>query len=225
MAYCSLFFGTQYFLVLFAEYTSYSSCLKNNDYSHLPVVEHFDYLRNIRIPEGVFFSAKGLVKKNDYGQNDGDDEDDYSGGSSMLDGVSYGPSSPVQQFTGLPASHNSHRPSSSSHGLYSVSGQHNLPSSSPGAAYHAHHASDAARRPSLSRGQSNGSNALPRLSSVAPLPPTGHFALHSPHSPQPLSPNNTSSGHYFSSQPPSPQNYRPLSSEDRRALNTFKVVL
>lgn len=199
---------------------------KNNDYSRLPVIEHYDYLRSIRVPEGVFFSAKGLVKKNERGQTEGEDDEDYSGGSSMYDGVSYGPSSPVQHFAALPASHNNHRPSSSQHGMYSPAGQHPAPSSASVPAYQSRQTSVSAPRPSLSRVSSYGPSSLPRLSSVAPLPLPGHFTLQSPVSPlQPSTPSSVSSGHYFSSQPPSPQTYRPLSSEDRRALSTFRVVL
>ncbi|KAI5121132.1 hypothetical protein M0805_002804 [Coniferiporia weirii] len=156
-----------------------------NDYTRLPVIESYDYLRKIRIPDGIFFSTKGLIKKTDHAPPDGDEDDDYSGGSSMYDGVSFGPSSPSTRSPTTPYS----VPSPATVHIYQAT-------SSP-----------TSLRSSQARAAGRDTNALPRLSSIAPLPPPGHFALHlsSPGSPT--------------------QAYRPLSSEDRRALNTFKVVL
>ncbi|THH04901.1 hypothetical protein EW145_g5185 [Phellinidium pouzarii] len=195
-----------------------------NDYTRLPVIESYDYLRSIRIPDGIFFSTKGLVKKTDQVPADGDDDDDYSGGSSMYDGIAYGPSSPVQSYS-VPRSLENRQRSNSQHGTYSPITLYSVPSPTSSHVYNAHQPSSVAIRSPQLRMSSRDLNALPKLSSVAPLPPPGHFALHLSSSPTRINPGGYASAHYSPVHSSSPHTYQPLSSEDRRALNTFKVIL
>jgi hypothetical protein len=39
--------------------------LKGNDYTRLPVIENYDYLRNIHVPHGVFLNSKILSTRTD----------------------------------------------------------------------------------------------------------------------------------------------------------------
>ncbi|OCB85023.1 hypothetical protein A7U60_g7980 [Sanghuangporus baumii] len=181
------------------------------DYTHLPVIENFEYLRRIRVPDGVFFSAKGLVKRSDDPHADVDGEDDTSAGSSMYNGDDVGGSSPVQQHflrdrmpgNGLKLSH----------------------------AYETRHSNDQSlqgvHHQSLPRANSRDLSTLPRLSTIAPLPQQGYYTLHSPSSPNSMyGDGSDSSVRHLSPVHVSPsRSYRPLSPEDRRALSTFKVVL
>ena len=64
---------------------------KSTDYSRLPVVEHYDYLRRIRVPHGVFLSSKGSIRRSD---GDGDDDEGSVGSSSLYDGSDVGRISP-----------------------------------------------------------------------------------------------------------------------------------
>ncbi|KAG7086080.1 hypothetical protein E1B28_003597 [Marasmius oreades] len=49
-----------------------------NDYLHLPVIESYDYLRTIRVPEGIFLNSKSLSSRMDqYPCSLGPDEGDY----------------------------------------------------------------------------------------------------------------------------------------------------
>ncbi|KLO12170.1 hypothetical protein SCHPADRAFT_941438 [Schizopora paradoxa] len=182
-----------------------------NDYNRLPVIENYDYLRNIRIPEGIFFSSKGSGKRGDRSNPYGDDDDDYQ---SSYDGGSYGPPSPVQHLAG-PSDLEHRRRSNSQHGGYPSDMRFQSPGHGilrPGST-----------RPLVPRTISHDSAALPRLASIAPLPSTNHH--HSiQYSPSPIEPNSGSS-RFPPSHLPSSSNYLPLSPEDRRALNTFKVVL
>lgn len=181
-------------------------------------MENYDYLRNIRIPDGIFFSSKGMVRKSDRLLSGDEDDDYHSGGSSMHDGVSYGPSSPVMQHFATPE-HLEHRHrSNSQHSSYPYDPRYPMPSN---VHPHALHNAAASQRPSGHRTFSHDSGTLPRLSTIAPLPPSAQYP--SPTSPIPH--GHTPSSRFSSSQLPSPQSYLPLSPEDRRALNTFKVVL
>jgi len=180
-----------------------------NDYTRLPVVENYDYLRTLRIPDGVFFSSKGIIRKNErYASNSEDEDDEFNSGST--DGGSYGPSSPVQAYS-TSAEHSQRQRYGGQHtDAHYASGGHNVP-----------HSSSFVPRPAPSRALSHDSAALPRLSTIAPLPSPHHL----PYSPS--SQNQSGSGHLRIHPPSSSstQNYLPLSPEDRRALNTFKVVL
>lgn len=182
------------------------------------MVENYDYLRNLRIPDGVFFSSKSLLRKSDRTFS-GDEDDEYqSGGSSMHDGLSYGPSSPVMQKIGesdihsqRPRSHTAFAASNTVDDYYSRKGSFETNSR-----HQFHHSTGP--RPGANRSVTYDSGSLPRLSTIAPTP---QYVLVSPASPT-LSPGN---GIFHGPHLPGPQGYMPLSSEDRRALNTFKVIL
>ncbi|KAF8584735.1 hypothetical protein K439DRAFT_1646841 [Ramaria rubella] len=97
-----------------------------SDYTRLPVVEDYDYLRRIRIPAGVYVSAKGMQSNSDqYGDNDDDDNygsprspSSYKLGSSSAYTPSSLPTTPQYASTGRDnstyySSSNSHSRSSS----------------------------------------------------------------------------------------------------------------
>lgn len=221
--------GTLLLTFLSALFLCQSGChthfllMQGNDYLRLPVMENYDYLRNIRIPENIFFSSKGLVKKSDR-MLSGDEDDDYhSGGSSMHDGMSYGPASPVSQYASPVEPHDYRNRPSSQQGVYPFDPRY--ASAGPSSSQHyPRPQSSAGHRPSSHRTLSHDSGSLPRLSAIAPLnSPPGQYSLHSP-SPTSASPTSPTSSRY-APRLASPQTYQPLTSEDRRALNTFKVVL
>ncbi|KAH8108271.1 Gti1/Pac2 family-domain-containing protein [Phellopilus nigrolimitatus] len=197
-----------------------------NDYARLPVIESYDYLRNILVPDRIFFSARGVIKKNETTSAVEDEDEDYSGGSSMLDGVSFGPSSPVQQHTAMPDQYETRPRSDSQHATYPSSTSYRAPVSSAGNADQVQRSSLTVLRPA-SRSFSHDLGALPKLSTITSLPPPGHFAKHasSSNSPLQISPGGYMPAHRASAYLSSSQNYQPLSSEDRRALSTFKIIL
>ncbi|KAF9816964.1 hypothetical protein IEO21_03729 [Rhodonia placenta] len=135
-----------------------------DDYTHLPLIDDYDFLRSLRVPEGVFTSPRGnptRVGRADSGheQARGDLEPESSSSSSSSS------TSVVTNSTGS----------------------------------------------TTSRHSSSGALPLPRLSNVVPIQYLGpslssHGSSHSP-----ISPNGSS--------------YVGLTSEDRRALNSFRVVL
>lgn len=51
--------------------------LQGSDYTRLPVVEDYDYLRRIRVPKGIYISSKGLQMQSDSSY-DNEEEDAYS---------------------------------------------------------------------------------------------------------------------------------------------------
>ncbi|TFK37239.1 Gti1/Pac2 family-domain-containing protein [Crucibulum laeve] len=139
-----------------------------NDYVRLPVIENYDYLRNIRVPTGVFLSNKVLCTRTDRIAEYSDESEIYEEGSH----------SPVSSYEYSPHP------------------------SSPVASYYP---------PPLS----------PQISSHTKiiLPPINALASHGrrPHLPHTRS-VPASTGNFHST-------YAPLSSEDRRALDSFRVVL
>ncbi|KAI0351153.1 hypothetical protein OH77DRAFT_974740 [Trametes cingulata] len=160
-----------------------------DDYTRLPVVENYEYLRNIRVPEGIFTSAKGNIARFGRALDDSDGHDplqtnrDYQDWSPAPWAV---PSSPSAH--GLPIAE---RPLSSSS------------SSSSSTAMRSTHYSVGSHRSSSSAG------VLPRLATVVPV---AH--LTPPSSPMyPTTPGGI------------PSSYKPLTSEDRRALNSFRLAL
>ena len=185
--------------------------MKGTDYTRLPVVENFEYLRRIRIPDGVFFSAKGLIKRTEDAHADVDGDDDTSAGSSMYGGEDLAGSSPVQQKFPRDRMQVDSAVSSSHHDARYTNGQ----------------TLQASHQQLPSRANSRDPSTLPRLSTIAPLPRPGHYSLQSPSSPTSVyGDGSDSSARRLSSVHVSPsRNYRPLSPEDRRALSTFKVVL
>ncbi|KAJ3573276.1 hypothetical protein NP233_g2521 [Leucocoprinus birnbaumii] len=148
-----------------------------SDYSRLPNIEHYDYLRNIRVPNGVFISNKNLCGKPDrpsYGSDDSEFYDD-----------------------GPPALVYAHRPNMQS-GYSPI-----LPSPTPAPQY-----------PLSPQLQYPGS----RLS----LPPINGMGSPTHEMRKPVLPDPRGS---VPQQSGSSSVYAPLSSEDRRALDKFRVVL
>jgi len=142
---------------------------QGNDYSRLPVVDNYDYLRNLTVTEGVFVSNRGVQKPSTFpSASDGEDED--------------GGYSPRQsQMSPSPTS----SPSSNT-------------ASSP--------------YPYASQGTSSfySQASLPRLSAI--LPVHGSVGSVNQHQTSPVGRHTN-------------QQYAPLSAEDRRVLNSFRVVL
>ncbi|KAI0665538.1 Gti1/Pac2 family-domain-containing protein [Trametes maxima] len=161
-----------------------------DDYTRLPIVENYEYLRNLRVPEGIFTSAKGNIARFGRTLDDSDGQDSVHAGRDYQEWTPAPwaiPSSPNGR--GIPSSD---RPLSSS--------------SSSGSSTTALHP------PQYSLGSPRTSSAagvLPRLATVVPVshltPPTSPM--------YPTTPGGV------------PSNYRPLTSEDRRALNSFRLAL
>ncbi|OSC98351.1 hypothetical protein PYCCODRAFT_1375383 [Trametes coccinea BRFM310] len=160
-----------------------------DDYTRLPVVENYEYLRNIRVPEGIFTSAKGNIAR--FGRT----LDDSDGQDSGVAGRDYQDWSPAPWA--VPAS-----PS-----VRGIPGADRPLSSSSSSS------SSTAVRPTLypagGHRSSGSTGVLPRLATVVPV---GHPTP--PISPvYPTTPGGT------------PGSYKPLTSEDRRALNSFRLAL
>ncbi|TFK88961.1 hypothetical protein K466DRAFT_575093 [Polyporus arcularius HHB13444] len=160
-----------------------------DDYARLPVVENYEYLRNIRVPEGIFTSAKGNIARFGRVLEDSDGQEvphagrDYHDWTpapwALASSVSRGAPTVDRPMSSSSSSSSSATLRTSSQ--YSV-GQH---------------------RPSSATG------TLPRLATVVPVGP-----LTPPASPiYPTSPRSGAS------------NYKPLTAEDRRALNSFRLAL
>lgn len=164
--------------------------LQGDDYTRLPVVENYEYLRNIRVPAGIFTSAKGNITRFGRTLDDSDGHEPSHAGRDYQEWAPAPwalPSSPV--IRGLPTGD---RPMSSS-----SSSSSSAPLHTSGQYLVGHH------RPSSAAG------TLPRLATVIPVGP-----LTPPTSPRyPTSPGGI------------PSSYKPLTSEDRRALNSFRLAL
>ncbi|KAG1847205.1 Gti1/Pac2 family-domain-containing protein [Suillus subalutaceus] len=161
-----------------------------DDYVRLPVIESYDYLRNLRVPGGIFVSSKANGSRTDRFSYTTDGIEPYNSAShghghpsqySMLQGVPRGPMSPASSSSSIPLSPTQH---------------HSRPLPSSGAAM----------------GPGRAETSLPSISILTGLQDT-------PESRQPHSSPSVQLGH------PSPTTYSPLSAEDRRVLNSFKVVL
>ncbi|KAI0027394.1 Gti1/Pac2 family-domain-containing protein [Vararia minispora EC-137] len=85
---------------------------QGNDYSRLPVVDNYDYLRSLRVPEGVYVSNRGAGKPLASPASDGEDDDGsiYAGFR-----ASQPPSSPTVSSSSSTYSHSS---AGSSHYTY-----------------------------------------------------------------------------------------------------------
>lgn len=162
--------------------------LQGDDYTRLPVVENYEYLRNIRVPEGIFTSAKGNIARFGRVLEDHDGHEPPHAGRDYHDwtpapwaltsAVSRGAPSVDRPMSSSSSSSSSATLRTSSQ--YSV-GQH---------------------RPSSAMG------TLPRLATVVPVGP-----LTPPASPMyPTTPGGV------------PGSYKPLTAEDRRALNSFRLA-
>ncbi|KAI8992701.1 Gti1/Pac2 family-domain-containing protein [Trametes punicea] len=160
-----------------------------DDYTRLPVVENYEYLRNIRVPEGIFTSAKGNVAR--FGRA----LEDSAGQGPVHAGRDYEDWSPAPWA--MTTSPNAHTTSSADRPLSSSS------SSSSSTAMKAPHYAGGTHRLNTSAG------VLPRLATVVPV-------AHLTPPPSPMYP--TTSG-------AAPSSYKPLTSEDRRALNSFRLAL
>lgn len=150
-----------------------------NDYTQLPVIENYDYLRSLRIPDGIFISNKGPYRRIDPFPCD-PDEDELS---------VYSASSSRPAMPGRTTS-----TSSSSSSTAMPSPQYPSPPPTRNQPYSPH-------------------ASLPRLSTVVPMYDGHKTPLDA--SPQSASPG--AHGHGLA--------YTPLSAEDRRVLNAFRVVL
>ncbi|KAK7677859.1 hypothetical protein QCA50_019171 [Cerrena zonata] len=160
-----------------------------DDYTCLPVIENYEYLRNIHVPDGVYSSAKGNIGRVTRVLS-GDDNDTERYSSPSPPGWVSPSWPPSITTTGLNGPFQ--RPLSSS-------------SSSSGSPVSTHHFTAAPFSPEAPTLHRDGS--LPRLASIAPVQLS-----------HPLS----------SLQPPGSRHnpsYAPLTPEDRRALNSFRVVL
>ncbi|OBZ74273.1 cAMP-independent regulatory protein pac2 [Grifola frondosa] len=164
-----------------------------DDYTRLPVVENYEYLRNIRVQEGIFTSAKGNLARFSCILEDAESQDhshrgtDYPEWAPSPWALPSSSTGTVGSAVDRPISSSS---SSSSSMALRSSVQHTV----------AHHRSSS----------STSSGGLPRLSSVVPV---DHLPASTPHR------STSASGAAPSG------NYRPLTSEDRRALNSFRVLL
>ncbi|KAH9921620.1 uncharacterized protein B0H18DRAFT_1187227 [Fomitopsis serialis] len=154
-----------------------------DDYQRLPVVEHYDYLRKIRIPEGVFSSPRGNPAKITRMLTVPDERSRHDGDWSKS---SWSPQSPSSNGALSPIE----RPESSSS---SSSSSTTLSTSSDTTVFR--------------HGDTDVGHLLPRLSNIVPI--------------HPLSPS-ISHTHSQSSQS---SGYAALTTEDRRALSSFRVVL
>ncbi|KAI0944250.1 hypothetical protein AcW1_002005 [Taiwanofungus camphoratus] len=162
-----------------------------DDYACLPVVDNYEYLRNLRVPEGIFVSPRGNTTRvgRSLSFTDGH-EPSYHDDHSQWDSPPWS----------LPSPSSSHEESAIDRPLSSSS------SSSSSTALTTSSQSTVSRHPSNGPSPSS----LPRLSNVLPVhhlsPPLSHK-----HVPPVLGSSNTT--------------YTPLTSEDRRALNSFRIVL
>ncbi|KAI0798253.1 Gti1/Pac2 family-domain-containing protein [Abortiporus biennis] len=157
------------------------------EYMCLPNVDNYEYLRNIRIPEGVYSSARGNLNRLQRPTSGSDEPEHRRPPSADHPGWSSPPwaQPPHSYQQGIPD-----RP------LSPASSSCSSPVLSP------HSYSMSSRGSSILTRHREGNQELPRLSTIAPLlpPPQLHRR-------------------------PGASGYSPLTSEDQRALNSFRVVL
>ncbi|KAH8093084.1 Gti1/Pac2 family-domain-containing protein [Cristinia sonorae] len=172
---------------LYRSHITALTLVQGDDYTRLPVVDNYEYLRGIRIPDGVYSSAKGNLTK----------------AGRMLTGMDGPPSdyerSPTLSHPGWGTPTWSVSSSSRGHDIERPLSSSSSSSSSPTTSYQS-----TVIYPT-SGAQSRRDTSLPRLSTIAPahrLPPSPYQGGISPTTP-----------------------YSPLTAEDRRALNSFRVVL
>ncbi|EMD32701.1 hypothetical protein CERSUDRAFT_68437 [Gelatoporia subvermispora B] len=160
-----------------------------DDYACLPVVENYEYLRNLRIPEGIYASTKGNLTRISTVMNAGEGHEDSQLNTNHSD---WGPAPWSLPSPSGTDSRTSDRPLSS------------CSSSSTSTILHSSRPYAVSRRPSTPSTPST----LPRL---ATLIPANTIPAHTQTS--------------VSSSGPSHTSYSPLTPEDRRALNSFRVIL
>ncbi|KAF9219874.1 hypothetical protein BS17DRAFT_370819 [Gyrodon lividus] len=164
-----------------------------DDYMRLPVFESYDYLRNLRVPEGIFVSSKANGLRNDrYSYSDSREGYNSSDFSAQPGPSHY--SQHVTIFHEAPTRPMSSASSSSSSPLSPMQRHHSLTTQS--AAQRSHH-----------------DVSLPSISTL-----TGPHGHSDP-------PPGSHGSHPVRLNHPAPTHYSPLSSEDRRVLNSFRVVL
>ncbi|KAG8215376.1 hypothetical protein J3R82DRAFT_8974 [Butyriboletus roseoflavus] len=163
-----------------------------DDYLRLPVIENYDYLRNLRVPEGIFVSSKANGVRNDrYTATDSRESFTESEFPSQLNLAHYSQHRMSHEVPSRPTSSVSPSPSSP----FSPMHRHSYSPQSTTVRPHPHDTS----LPSIA--------ALTSPHAHPDLPPTSHVS-------HPVRLNH-----------PSPNNYSPLSAEDRRVLSSFRVVL
>ncbi|KAI0092223.1 Gti1/Pac2 family-domain-containing protein [Irpex rosettiformis] len=162
-----------------------------DDYTRLPVVDNYEYLRTIRIPDGIFFSKSNPTRQArvfNLGEEHDPDPDNVpdtpgwkspSWPSPRPELYAQGPGTSPASSSSLSTA--SHRPPSPSVGLYRV--------------------------PQGDQSNTDSRYSLPRLATVAPP----HHLSHHSHSTRPTGTSGSP--------------YSPLTPEDRKALNSFRVVL
>ncbi|KAH0834205.1 Gti1/Pac2 family-domain-containing protein [Lanmaoa asiatica] len=167
-----------------------------DDYLRLPVIEKYDYLRNLRVPEGIFVSSKANgVRSDRYSTTD------------STDGYT------LAEFPAQPdLTHYSQHPMSHEVPYRHMSSVSPTPSS-PLSPMHRHPYSPLA--------QSTTPRPYPHDTSLPSI-----ATLTSPHGhPPPDHPPTSHTPHPVRLNHPSPSNYSPLSAEDKRVLGSFRVVL
>lgn len=161
-----------------------------DDYVRLPVIESYDYLRNLRVPGGIFVSSKANGSRTDRFSYATDGMEPYNSAGHV-----HGYPNQYSTLQGMPRRPMSSASSSSTMPL-SPAQQHSRPPASSSAA----------------TGPGRAETSLPSISVLTSIHDTPEFQQS--HSSRPVQ-----LGH------PSPTSYSPLSAEDRRVLNSFKVVL
>lgn len=126
MACSRIFFGkgSSLFALRSRANTDIIRTLKGNDYNRLPVIENYDYLRNIHVPHGIFLNSKILSARldrfsqfsdeseiyEDYAQYNKQSAYDYPGSPSSPISLTASPTpsymavSPPRQHRSLPTS-------------------------------------------------------------------------------------------------------------------------
>jgi hypothetical protein len=180
MASCRIFFGMESIVSLHLAFNVLIMNLKGTDYTRLPVIEDYDYLRSIHVPHGVFLSSKIVSGRTDRFSHISEESDTHED-PTQLDSM------PTHQYSESPAAGSSNLPA-----LAAPSYLASLPPRE--LEYY------------LPVSLSNGEN---QKISLPPITSLGHPAR------RPPSHGSTPSGAH----------YAPLSSEDRRVLDRFRVVL
>ncbi|CCM04152.1 uncharacterized protein FIBRA_06314 [Fibroporia radiculosa] len=177
-----------------------------DDYTRLPVVEDYDFLRNLRLPDGVFASPRATTSTRIARPLGPDASNSSSSAHWGRDpwGLPSSPSSPSASQVSSPID----RPESSSSSSSSTSLSNSSTSSSLSSSTTASTTSSASSSPP----HGSSFKTLPRLSNIVPIHPLS----------PPLSHRVSAGGSGSSS---SGGGYAALTSEDRRALNSFRVVL
>ncbi|KAL4078089.1 Gti1/Pac2 family-domain-containing protein [Scleroderma citrinum] len=151
-----------------------------DDYTRLPVIESYDYLDRLRIPQGIFVSSKANGLRNDQ----------------MLSsdwGDIYAITPPGSDLTDY-----SQQPSAVTESHFSTSSWHVQPQLPP---------------PRENPSSGHRTVSLPGISSLTSLHPSPSLRV------------DSRASDYVQLSHPSPTNYSPLTAEDRRALDSFRVVL